>query len=635
MPSIIWVIISFLCPLSCEPALSPSPEEVGGDTSFASDDECAAAGFNAGCSFFAAQLRARKLASHARLESDDEPSACTRTWKNCVQSKCCSNADDKCYAKDHSYAQCRPSCVPGINLDDELKYQTPWSCDVLPGGSDRRSLEPGSESSAQHPRTAKPETANINHDRNYTGSIVIKGNFLYDSAGSRFFAKGIAYNPRNINYNGVTEGPVSKDCAAGTPPFRKLEYAEDVATDDLEDEWRPNLEAIKALGVNTVRLYNIDPDKYHKKFMQAAEKMGLYVIIPLTRKDWGYLPAFPSPDCYTRDVDEYGNVGVNLLTSAKLIVKQFSEFPNTLMFTVANEMPVNDKNGYAAYPCVKALTRDIHRYQASCHGSMRRVPLIYSDMDMGAPTRGHIANYLACSLEDDDDAVDAYGLNVYSWCDSVYFDENGRPSFRWSPYQAVVDDFAKFSKPLLFTEFGCDTGEFETACPYKNGRTWSDIPPMFKEMAQVLSGAIAFEFSMEQNQFGIVLTPGFLSSQDKLQLLDSYYALQEKFETHEADPKWDGIDVASCLAVPSDIAPMSDVHTKPQCPPKHVWQQLQWDQNVDSLGDWSVLPPTPGAPLWKVNGTTECPSPLEMPEQIFAETCCHMNCTASAIGQDR
>ena len=65
---------------------------------------------------------------------------------------------------------------------------------------------------------------------------------------------------------------------------------------------------------------------------------------------------------------------------------------------------------------------------------------------------------------------------VYCWCDTSYLDDKGKPSFRHSPYEAFLNDFADFAKPLLFTEFGCNLGEFETPCPYFGGRMWVDVP---------------------------------------------------------------------------------------------------------------------------------------------------------------
>ena len=64
-------------------------------------------------------------------------------------------------------------------------------------------------------------------------------------------------------------------------------------------------------------------------------------------------------------------------------IRRFAQYNNTLLFTAANELAQLDKNGYAAFPCVKAFVRDLHNYQAECNSTMRRVPLIYSDVDTG------------------------------------------------------------------------------------------------------------------------------------------------------------------------------------------------------------------------------------------------------------
>jgi len=440
--------------------------------------------------------------------------------------------------------------------------------------------------------------------------VVIRGNFMYDAVtGKRFFAKGVAYNPRNIKYSEV-DGQHTASCTSGTPPFTELTYAEDPVTDKLEDQWTEPLKAIAKLGANVVRLYNIDPEANHSKFMNAAAKLGLYVIVPLTRKDWGFLPAFASPDCYTQNITDYGVVGVNVLTSAKLIVKQFSQFDNLLLFTVANEMTVNDKNGFSAFPCVKALTRDIHEYQTACSSGMRKIPLIYSDMDMGSPDRGIIGQYLTCSLESPADAVDVYGLNVYSWCDPGYPDDTGKDNFNYSPYFNIKKDFEQFAAPFMFTEFGCNTGAWQMGCPYKGGRNWTQVKAIMEDMGEVISGAIAFEFSMEKNQYGLALTPGFLEGQDKQKLLDNYFALQKQFKKYDVNPKWNAkaAQVAKCSFEPGQIAPMATLHTKPKCPSASVAKSLQTKHRVDTVADWMKLPPRPDAPLANVNNQSECPS---------------------------
>lgn len=411
------------------------------------------------------------------------------------------------------------------------------------------------------------------------GAISIRGNMLFDSAGQRFFAKGIAYNPRNANYNQII-GQKSQACNAGSPKFAELSYFADPVTDDLEHQWRGNLEAMANLGVNVIRLYNIDPQASHQKFMSESAALGIYVLVPLTRGDWGYLAATASPSCYNAEVPDYagtgqaGNVGTNLLSSAKQIVDQFSAYANTLMFVVANEIEQLDTNGYSAYPCVKALTRDIHRHQKA--KSLRMVPLIYSDKDQGSPDRSIVAKYLSCEAESEDDVVDAFGLNVYSWCDPSYHE--GSQNFNYSPYYSIMTDFSFMSSPMLLTEFGCNTGAFQSACPYKGGRNWPQVKYITEDMSNLLSGAVAFEFSMENNEFGLALTPGFVQGQPELRLTDSYYALQRQFATHH---------------VP-DASPATK--TRPSCPSTQETRSLQERHAVKTVADWSMLPPTPSSP---------------------------------------
>jgi len=419
----------------------------------------------------------------------------------------------------------------------------------------------------------------------------------------------------------------------GGEPGPELSYSADIISDEYEERWSADLEAIANLGANTVRLFNLDAGKDHTKFMTKAASLGLYVIIPLNSKDFGFLPAFPSPDCYTRNLTfkvrgsdgverEYGNVGVNVLSYAKQIVKEFSKFPHTLFFTVNNEFAMNDKNGFAGFQCVKALTRDIHQYQESCAGGMRRVPLIYSDYDMGPPDRKEIAQYLSCELESKDDAIDVYGLNVYSWCNEGYPDGSGKFNFEYSPYKDIRSDFQDFSAPVVFTEFGCTGGDFMTDCPYKGGRTWPDVKYMTgKEMGEIISGAIAYTYSMDFEERGLVLTPGFLANQTDIYYLDNYFALKKAFNKHNVSTAWNSLSASSCAFKPSKVAPLSRSHERPACPSQKVAREIQTKRGTSRITDWHVLPPTPHAPLSNI-GQVECPA-HELSTMDKAEWGCH------------
>eukprot|EP00930_Biecheleria_cincta_P027224 TRINITY_DN19117_c0_g1_i2.p1 TRINITY_DN19117_c0_g1~~TRINITY_DN19117_c0_g1_i2.p1 ORF type:complete len:617 (+),score=87.11 TRINITY_DN19117_c0_g1_i2:64-1914(+) len=471
--------------------------------------------------------------------------------------------------------------------------------------------------------TASPPVTSIN-------DIVVRGNFLYDSVtGKRFFAKGVAYNPRNDKYSGI-----SAVCKPGEPVGGTYSYTEDVQAEKFSDSWSVDLESIANLSANTVRLYNVDPRIDHTAFMDKAASLGLYVIVPLTGKDWGYLPAFPSPDCYTREVEGYGNVGINLLNFAKQIVKQFSQFPNTLFFTVANEVGMHSS---AAFPCVKALTRDIHRYQRECASSMRRVPLIYSDNDGGSAYRKRISKYLTCAQESIDDVIDAYGLNAYSWCDEKYPPNGTVEVFNWSPYGEVAKDMRFLSVPFLFTEFGCNKGAFETSCPYKGGRTWPQVKHLIgKHMEQEMSGAVAFQWSMDHEEYGLTLSPNFLANQSELRLLDNYFALQKAYQKYNVSSKWDSSSaaVSSCTFLPSDVAHLRYSHKQQRCSSKTLASIYRLGHGKGNFKKWKRLPPMPKELLSKIIldwGFVEAQCPNRtVSAAVLQENNCHTTTSTTA-----
>jgi len=581
----------------------PSTEDVQLDT-LAEDSECHE---DASCTLNAMQLKARSKMGGDPVQAYGQCGGAKFTGSTtCAKGLVCAKQNDY-------YAQCEPA----VQVVKSSKTSMPVHMKPL---------------KANAPTPEPPHVKKLN-------PIVVKGNYLYDSAtGKRWFSKGTSYNPRGdiFDKNGRSKG---SNCVAGTPEVQ-LKYTGDVARDDLEEQWTQDLKTIANLGANTVRLFNVDANKDHTKFMKTAESFGIYVILPLNSKDFGFLPAFPSPSCYTTNMThkikwtdgeerEYGNVGVNVLSYGKQIVKQFSKFDNTLFFTVNNEFAMNDKDGFAGFQCVKALTRDIHRYQKSCAGKMRRVPLIYSDYDMGPPDRGIIAKYLTCALESEDDAIDVYGLNAYSYCSKEYPDSTGEDNFQYSPYFELRKDFQGLSVPMLFTEFGCVEGDFVSKCPYKDGRTWPDVKLFFgPEMNQYVSGAIAYTYSQDFEERGLVLTPNFLANQSEIYLLDNYYALQKEFKKHEVSSKWDGAETENCAWKPTDAAPQRHSHDQPTCPTTADGHAVQKRRSVSTLTDWAELPPAPDAPLSAV-GQEECPAD-DLAAAIAAESKCHFKSESAA-----
>ncbi|RLN91193.1 hypothetical protein BBJ28_00003291 [Nothophytophthora sp. Chile5] len=95
--------------------------------------------------------------------------------------------------------------------------------------------------------------------------VVTKGNKFFDSnSGLEFRLKGMAYYPRPNSGEMADVGNY------------------DWAADEHEAVWVPHLEVMKDLGVNTIRLYSVDPSVSHDKFMCACSEAGIYVLVGIT-----------------------------------------------------------------------------------------------------------------------------------------------------------------------------------------------------------------------------------------------------------------------------------------------------------------------------------------------------------------
>ncbi|CAK0894525.1 unnamed protein product [Prorocentrum cordatum] len=56
-------------------------------------------------------------------------STCSAMDQSCLESRCCSDEGMQCYAKDDAFARCKPSCVPGPDMQDlDGKH---WSCQQI------------------------------------------------------------------------------------------------------------------------------------------------------------------------------------------------------------------------------------------------------------------------------------------------------------------------------------------------------------------------------------------------------------------------------------------------------------------------------------------------------------------------
>lgn len=324
-------------------------------------------------------------------------------------------------------------------------------------------------------------SAELNGSPKTSASAPIKtyGNKFFNSVtGEQFFIKGIAYQPSRI---------------AGDEHFVNIDGARFIDPMVEPKICLRDLPYLVDLGVNTVRVYSIDPERDHTECFKAFEEAGIYVIADLSEPDSSIVRNSPVWD--TAVYERYTKV-----------VDSLNKYPNLLGFFAGNEV-TNDKTNTGASPFVKSSIRDVKKHIKN--QGYREIPVGYSTND-DAETRNNLADYFACG----EDLVDFYGINMYEWC--------GYSTYYASGYKERTEEFKNYPVPVLFSEFGCNV---------KRPRPFTEVEALYSRlMTDVWSGGIAYMYFEEPNQYGVVtLRDG------KVQQLDDFETLQAQFSA--ASPK--------------------------------------------------------------------------------------------------
>ena len=302
-----------------------------------------------------------------------------------------------------------------------------------------------------------------------------------------FFIKGVDYQPGGSSAYDATSGEDSlsdpKICARNAYIFQQL-------------------------GINTLRIYSLNPDTNHDKCMTILNNAGIYVILDVNSGSWGE---------NLNRADPSGTYNSIYLKRVFKFIEAFKNYPNVLGFFSGNEV-INDEKNYADIDpqYIRAVQRDMKQYIAK--HSNRTIPIGYSAAD-NSNLRVATHQYLQCNAlngtaintELEESKADFYGLNTYSWC-------SGTGSWSTSGYDILNSTFSDTIIPLFFSEFGCNTNLPRTFDAVSKG--------LYDGLIDVFSGGLVYEFTEEANNYGLVN----IDSDDNVQYKDDFENLQRQYK---------------------------------------------------------------------------------------------------------
>ncbi|KAI0343991.1 hypothetical protein BDW22DRAFT_1328054 [Trametopsis cervina] len=295
-----------------------------------------------------------------------------------------------------------------------------------------------------------------------------QGRYLFNADGSRFFIKGVAYQPQGAVDPNDPNNPFLEPSSFIDPLADSAGCTRDIPF-------------LQQLTVNAIRVYSVNSSLNHDACMQALSAANIYTIIDLS------LPL-------TGSIDRASPAwSTNLLDTYLSTIDAFSKYDNVLAFNVGNEV-VTAANGTAAAAFIKAAARDVKAYLKSKSSSAL---VGYAAIDADLSWLSPFANYLSCDTtgkNSDATALDLFGLNNYEWCG------NAQPSV----YASKNAGFAGYNVVAYFSEFGCVVPG--------SARPWTEVNTLFATpMSDIWSGGLAFSYfpaQSAQGQFGMVTIDG-------------------------------------------------------------------------------------------------------------------------------
>lgn len=203
--------------------------------------------------------------------------------------------------------------------------------------------------------------------------------------------------------------------------------------------------------------------------MQALQAAGIYVVADLS--------APVQDQSIDRDSPAWNDA---LYARYTAVIDSMANYTNVLGFFAGNEVS-NAPNNTDAAAFVKAAVRDMKTYIKN--QNYRTIGVGYATSD-DQYIRVDIGEFMNCG--DAADAIDFLGYNIYSWC--------GQSSYQQSGYSDRTEQFASYSVPVFFAEYGCNSVE---------PRLFDEVQALYgSQMTPVWSGGIVYMYFQEANDYG-------------------------------------------------------------------------------------------------------------------------------------
>jgi hypothetical protein len=226
---------------------------------------------------------------------------------------------------------------------------------------------------------------------------------------------------------------------------------------------------LQELGTNVIRVYAIDASLDHSACMGMLQDAGIYLLQDLSNPSSSIARDDPTWD-------------IKLFASYTAVIDSLAGYSNVLGFFAGNEVS-NEANNTNASAFVKAAVRDVKAYITA--KNYRGIGVGYATND-DASIRTSLADYFNCG--DPADTVDFWGYNIYSWCGDSSYTESG--------YDQRTAEFADYSIPVFFAEYGCNAVQ---------PRLFSEVQAIYgSNMTSVWSGGIVYMYFQEANDYGLL-----------------------------------------------------------------------------------------------------------------------------------